>query len=144
MYLIKDIAVIIPTRNRPKKINRLLSDLLKFNTSIGKVIVISSGSNINNIIDIYINKLNLLHIHSSQGQIKQRNIGINNLDEDIKLVATLDDDIILFENSFDNVLKFWNKANKNTGGEGFNVVNYGKKNIKRKFLQIIFRNFFLK
>ena len=81
MFSINDISIIIPTKDRPEKIKRLLSNLSSFNSNVNQVIVISSGSDISKITDLFINKLNLIHIKSLPGQIKQRNIGIKNLNE---------------------------------------------------------------
>tara|TARA_Y100000590_G_C15732621_1_gene1017551 strand:+ start:969 stop:1925 length:957 start_codon:yes stop_codon:yes gene_type:complete len=144
MFSINDISIIIPTKDRPEKIKRLLSNLSSFNSNVNQVIVISSGSDISKITDLFINKLNLIHIKSLPGQIKQRNIGIKNLNEKTKLVATFDDDITLLKDSLNNILRFWNSAEKNTAGVGFNVVNYGNNKKNDYFFNKLIKNFFLR
>ena len=49
-YKATDLAVIIPTKDRPQHVKLHLEGLVKQNCEIGKVIVVSSGKDIQNII----------------------------------------------------------------------------------------------
>ena len=143
MYFLNDISIIIPTKDRPEKIKRLLSNISTFNPAVNQVIVISSGSDISELINLFKSKFNLIHIHTSPGQINQRNVGIKNLNKETKLVATFDDDIILYKDSLNNILKFWNKVEKDTAGVGFNVVNYGSNKKDRNYFNKLIKNIIL-
>ena len=49
MYLSKDLAVIIPTKDRPELVRRLLQNLVEQDCAFGRVIVVASGTDIKNI-----------------------------------------------------------------------------------------------
>lgn len=123
----KDVSIIIPTKDRPQKIERLLTSLLNQKKEIGEIIIVSTGKNISKIVKKFKNIINIKHIHTKKGgQIFQRNIGIQNLDGNTRLVATLDDDIFLFEDAMEKILKFFNNNNNNRkkiAGVGFNIIN---------------------
>ena len=50
MYFSKDLAVIIPTKDRPELVMRHLQSLVEQDCEIGQVIVVASGQNIRDII----------------------------------------------------------------------------------------------
>jgi len=91
---------------------------------VGRVIIVGSGENINTILDPYKSKLPIEYYHSEiSGQIRQRKLGVSKLDNRTKLVATLDDDIILRPNALLEILEFWNTKDEITVGVGFNIEN---------------------
>ena len=122
-YKSKDIAIIIPTKNRVNEIRLLLNSIAKLNCEIGRVIVIASGQDIWKNISEYNNYIPLEYFRSESGQIKQRNLGIKKLDEKTRLVATMDDDAIFHEDSVSKMIDFWNKIEPETAGVGFNIIN---------------------
>ena len=95
-YMPNELGIIIPTKDRPGKIKNLLNSIKETNQNIGQVIVIASGVDIYDVIESYTSKLNIFYKHTEPGQIFQRNVGLTLLKKDIKIVATIDDDI-LFE-----------------------------------------------
>ena len=129
MYELNDIAVIIPTKDRPEKIEKLLKNFSELNENLGKIIIVSSGKDLTNIINKYKNILPLSYYKTSSGQVHQRNFGISKLDNSTKLVATLDDDVTILKNSFINILNFWKSCDLDTAGIGFNIIrhNFEKK-----------------
>ena len=42
-YLIQDLAIIVPTKDRPQKIRTLLESIERQNVSCGRIIIIDSG-----------------------------------------------------------------------------------------------------
>ena len=59
MYKLNDISIIIPTKDRPKQIQRIISFIANiYGKRIGKVIVVSSGLNIADILINFNDKLN--------------------------------------------------------------------------------------
>ena len=123
-YSTTDLAVIIPTRNRPFQVKLHLQSLVEQNCEIGKVIVVASGKDIKDIIAQFENKLPIEYYRSKSGQIIQRNLGISNLNKSTKLVASMDDDTIYSnKNSITEMINFWNSVEPQTAGVGFNIVN---------------------
>jgi hypothetical protein len=57
------------------------------------------------------------------GQIRQRNIGRDLLNERTLLVGFLDDDMVLEPEALEKMIDFWNHIDVNTAGVGFNMVN---------------------
>ena len=52
--------------------------------------------------------------------------GISKLDNRIKLVATMDDDVTYEKDAINNMIDFWNECDNNTAGVGFNIINLQK------------------
>ena len=124
MYYSKDLAVIIPTRDRPEHIQRLLISLVDQVEQVSHIIIIASGNDIKSTIEKFSDKLSIEYHHTSRtGQIRQRNIGISKLDDKARLVACLDDDIIVDKDAIKNLIQFWNTSPDNTAGIGFNEIN---------------------
>ena len=124
-YKGSNICVITPTKDRPEKVKHLLGTLANQTEKVGRVIVVGSGLDISKIVLSFSRRLPVEYYHSSQsGQIIQRNLGITKLNAQTKLVATIDDDILLAPDAVERVINFWNHAPKNTAGVGFNITNF--------------------
>ena len=98
-YSSNDLAIIIPTKDRPKEIELLLKSILKQEITIGKIIIVSSGIDISSNLDNYYNLLPIEHYITEPGQILQRNYAISKLDNTTKLVATFTADFKLTKSS---------------------------------------------
>lgn len=57
------------------------------------------------------------------GQIYQRNIGLDAVCSDYRLVGFLDDDLVLEPDALERMIEFWNMTAGNTVGVGFNIIN---------------------
>ena len=106
MYTAKDLAIIIPTKDRPEQVKRHLLSLAEQNCEIGRIIIVVSGKDVLDVVFAFKDKLNIDCFRSDPGQIKQRNIGISKLDNTTKLVATMDDDATYHKNSINNIIMF--------------------------------------
>ena len=122
-YVSTDLAVIIPTKDRPKEIKRLLKSITELDCKVGRIIIIASGIDIQNIVMSFINRIPVEYYYGDPGQIKQRNKGISLLDDSTKLVATMDDDVVFHKTSISEMINFWNRVEMKTAGVGFNIVN---------------------
>ena len=122
IYKTTDLAIIIPTKDRPFQVKRHLESLVEQNCETGRIIIIASGEDIKEIVLSFKKKLPVEYYRSDPGQIKQRNLGISKLNNTTKLVATMDDDAIYCKNSIIEMINFWNENNSDIGGIGFNVV----------------------
>ncbi|KAK2620017.1 glycosyltransferase family 2 protein [Leptospira interrogans] len=120
----KDICVLIPTKDRLHKIKNLLNSLSNQTLAVGRVIVIASGSDIRKDVLKFKDKLPIEYFFCEPpGQIRQRKMGVSKLTKKTKLVATLDDDIILEPDAIEKILNFWNQVEPETAGIGFNITN---------------------
>lgn len=119
-----DICVLTPTKDRPHKIVNLLKSLSEQTFKVGRIIIVGSGQNIEQLVMSYADKLPVEYYHCEvPGQIRQRKLGVSKLDSRTKLVATLDDDIILEKDTIQKLLDFWNSKDERTAGVGFNISN---------------------
>lgn len=120
IYEGKDVAFIIPTKDRPEKIRNLLNSLARQTVSCGRVIIVDGGQSIKNVV-MEFGTLPVEHYECNPpGQIRQRNMGISLLDERTLLVGFLDDDIVLEPDALEKMIDFWNQADAMTAGVGFN------------------------
>ena len=122
MYSAKDLAIIIPTKDRPVQVKRHLQSLVDQNCELGRVIVVASGEDIENVVLSFVDTLPVEYYYSKPGQIRQRNMGISKLDERTKLVANMDDDITYEKDAMNLMVSFWNTINNKTAGVGFNII----------------------
>ncbi len=133
-----DICVITPTKDRPHKIVNLLKSLSEQTQKVGRIIVVGSGQNIESLVLNYKVLLPIEYYHSElSGQIRQRKLGVSRLDSRTKLVATLDDDIILEVDAIEKLIAFWNTKDIRTAGVGFNITNL-KKHKSSLFLALFY------
>lgn len=121
---IKKTALIIPTRNRPKYLHNLLTQIKKLN--FNQIIVIDSSDKINKLHVKNICKNYSVELFNSFPSIShQRNIGLNKAKNNNKFIMFVDDDIIFLKNSFKemNKLIFRYKKNSDVAGFGFNLID---------------------
>ena len=124
MYTGKDVSFIIPTKDRPEKIKKLLESIKLQTVPCGLVIVVDGGNSVRNIVLDYYSYLSVeYHECRPPGQIRQRNMGISLLDNRSLLFGFLDDDIVLEPEALESMIHCWNRVEENTAGIGFNIVN---------------------
>lgn len=124
IYSAADLAIVVPTKDRPEKMCNLLKSLAAQSMKCGRIIVVASGESIRKVIENFADFLPIEYYESElSGQIKQRNLGIRCLDSRTSLVATLDDDIILEAEAIEKMICFWNQCAPETVGIGFNIIN---------------------
>jgi len=119
-YTSKHIAVVIPTKDRPKSICDLLRSLVDQSSRPGRVIIVDSGEELGSVLDEFTGVLPIEYYRSTPSQILQRNFGLSLLNSSTPLVATIDDDIVFEPNSFAEVLDVVNSYGANLAGVGFN------------------------
>jgi hypothetical protein len=119
-----DLAFLVPTKDRPEKVKNLLISFTKQEVQCGRIIVIASGQVIEQLVMGFSDQLPVEYYHCTPpGQIRQRNMGIQMLDDRTCLAGNLDDDIVLEPDALKNMLDFWNQVEPETAGVGFNVTN---------------------
>ena len=98
-------SLIICTYKRADSLRRLLNSI-KVQTTYPNEILVIDGSPDDDTKDL-LGKLNVLNLkyhkvtESDRGLTKQRNYGINLVDDNSQIICFLDDDVVLKENYFD-------------------------------------------
>lgn len=133
-----EVAIICPTKDRPKKISRLLNSIKEQTKLPGQIIISDTGTGNENILETYSDRLNILHLASPQkGQVQQRTYALSYLEKKIRVVISLDDDVTLEPTAIAQFLKTWNREQNSSeiplGGVGFNVIDASMP--KRSFLR---------
>lgn len=131
------LAIIIPTKDRPGELKRLLESIAGQEVKPVQVIVVDGGSKeLKGVLNSCIN-LDIEYIKKNPPSLtSQRNTGIKMLKEEASLVVFFDDDVVLQRDSLLNMMKFWDIASKDTAGAAFNLVNFPS--AKVSFLEKIF------
>jgi len=123
-YSGKDLAFIVPTKDRPQKIRKLLSSVAKQTESCGRVIIVDGGKSVKGVVMEFAGSIPVeYHECNPPGQIRQRNMGIDLLNERNLLVGFLDDDIVLEPDALKQMINFWNNTSQNIAGVGFNNIS---------------------
>jgi GT2 family glycosyltransferase len=100
------VSVLIPTRNRPQKIMRLLASLEQSSVKPSQIIIVASGEDIEQQIEIYRKNLNITYFHTEvAGQVAQKKLGISLLNGDIDWCIFLDDDLLVGRQAIEFALK---------------------------------------
>lgn len=123
-YDSRDIAILVPTKDRPHKLQALLESLAQQTAPCGRIIIIDGGESVRDTVMCFADRLPVEHhLCHPPGQIRQRNMGIALLDDRTPLVGTLDDDIVLLPTALENLIRFWNTLDPATAGVSLNIVN---------------------
>ena len=136
------VAIICPTKDQPKKVERLLLSICNFKSAPGQVIVADGGHNLKPLVDQYAQSLNLTCIYCPEpGQVLQRNHARAYLSDEVRIVLHIDDDNTFEPDALSKLLCFWN-LESNSGddrplaGVSFNVIDLPK--LKNSFLRRLF------
>ena len=124
-YNESDLAIIVPTKDRPEKVRNLLESLAAQAVPCGRIIIIDGGASVKEAVLAFADRLPVEHhLCRPPGQIRQRNMGIALLDETTPLVGFVDDDIVFEETAFAEMLSCWNESEELPAGVAFNIVNF--------------------
>ena len=123
-YTARDLAFVVPTKDRPQKVGNLLESLSQQTEPCGRVIVIDGGQSVRDVVMAFADRLPVEYRDCRPpGQIRQRNIGIGMIDARTPLVGCLDDDIVFEPQAVKAMAAFWNTCESETAGVSFNIVN---------------------
>ncbi len=133
MHTSNDLAIIIPTKDRPEKIKDLLNSIAMQNVQCRRIIIVDGGESIKDIILSYEELPMEYYLCDTPGQIIQRNLALSKLTDEDKLVAFFDDDLVLMPGSIKCMIDMWNNVEKETAGISFNIINNPP--VKHSFLK---------
>jgi GT2 family glycosyltransferase len=95
-HIPKEVGILIPTRNRPEMVQKLLKSLQNSTLKPAQIVIVSSGTDISYIVDEFQSVLEITYLHTEvAGQVNQKKIGTKLLCEDLKWVIFLDDDLVV-------------------------------------------------
>ena len=115
-HISRKVGVLIPTRNRPEKVRKLLDSLVASSIKPIQVVIVSSGSEISDVILEYAKMLKVDYLHSEvSGQVNQKKIGCQLLHANLDWVIFLDDDLVLAPSCIENALKGADSFRKESG-----------------------------
>ena len=122
-YTGRELAWLIPTKDRPGHVQTLLESLAAQTRPSGRVVIVASGASVEDVVMRFRPRLPVAYFHSEPGQIRQRNLGLAQLDDSTALVGFLDDDLVLEPDALEKMIEFWNASDPDTAGVGLNLVN---------------------
>lgn len=118
------IALIVPTKDRPDDLRKMLASLAA-QTRVPDQVIVVDGSMppIRPVIDEFAS-LPLEYVRVFPPSLaQQRNAGMARLRPDVSLAGYLDDDVVLEPEAVERMLEFWNRAQAEIGGAAFNITN---------------------
>ncbi|MEF2230112.1 MAG: glycosyltransferase family A protein [Pseudodesulfovibrio sp.] len=123
-YAASDMAVVVPTKDRPDSVRTLLESLAAQTARPGLVVVVDGGRSVRSIVESFgdVFPVRYAECHPP-AQIRQRKIGLGMLDDRTRLVACLDDKIVLEPEALERMVACWNRVEPETAGIGFNITN---------------------
>lgn len=138
-----DFAILIPTRNRPLKVSRLLSSIESLSIKPVQIVIVASGEDIGPTIAPFSNLLPITYKHTnSAGQIAQKKIGITLLNPVAGWCLFLDDDLLIEPYSIVNAFEAVNSfASGEAIGVGLSLPPTTRSRDSNFFLRIVARFF---
>lgn len=118
------VAFVVPTKDRPEDLRKLLASIAAQTRMPDQVIVVDgSNPSVRNVCDefpgVSIDYVRLV----PPSLARQRNAGMQRLRDGITHAGYLDDDIVLEPDAIEQMARFWERAAEDVGGVGFNIVN---------------------
>lgn len=142
----EDFCILIPTRNRPREVKKLLSSIQASTIKPVQVIVVSSGDEIFDVVNKFSSDLEITYIHSEiSGQINQKKLGISAINARAKWVVFMDDDLLTFPDTFERAFgcihTFSRGAGRDLAGIGFGLPSTSRFKSDGKFSRGVARFF---
>lgn len=136
-FFTENTSLIIPTKDRLYKVIDLLKYLKSKKIKFFEILVIDSSNKRDcNILKSKSKKLNFKYFHTYPSTSYQRNLGLNKKNSSTRFIMFLDDDVIFFKNTFNEMNKTIKRysLSKQIGAFGFNQV---QKEVKVNFFERI-------
>ena len=136
-YTGEDVVLIIPTKDRPECLRKLLESIKCQQVLCSKLIIVDSGRSVADVAKNYSDEIPIEYLRSGKsGQLVQKRIGVSHLGGLCRLVGFLDDDMVIEDHALEEMLRFWNRCEENVAGVSFNIVNF--KPYKHSWIGAIF------
>jgi glycosyltransferase involved in cell wall biosynthesis len=118
------IAFVIPTKDRPDDLRKMLASLAA-QTRLPDQVIVVDGSDppVREVVE-QAGPLRAEYVREFPPSLaRQRNAGMARLRPDITLAGYLDDDIVLEPEAVQRMLEFWERAGADIGGAAFTITN---------------------
>jgi len=123
-YVSTDLTVLIPTLNRPAKLTCLFESIEAQSERVGRIILVDGAESAQAVILDFAGRIPVEYFRCiPPSQIRQRNHGLAQLQARDRLIALLDDDMVLEPEAMREMVRFWNTVEPETAGVCFNIVN---------------------
>ena len=127
----KNYGILVTTKDRELYLDAFLESVSKLHEKPKQVIIVSTGKEIDRLIDKYRLILNIDHLHSKKGgQTFQKKLGIKLIDATIEWVLFCDDDILLFPDTITELFSF-----EKVIDESNNIVGVGLMDLSHKIFE---------
>jgi len=127
----KNYGILVTTKDRELYLAAFLESVSKLHEKPEQIIIISTGKEIDRLIDEYRLVLNIDHLHSEKGgQTFQKKLGINLINSTLEWVLFCDDDILLFPDTITELFSFEDVAD-----ESNNIVGVGLMDLSNKIIE---------
>lgn len=119
------LSFVIATKDRLNQIRRLLKSIRAQPQLPDQIIIVDAGhSPLEDLIKEFPG-LSIKYLrHGVPSPTRQRNIGIEAIDQKATLVGFIDDDAVLEDGSLGAMMEFWRNAADDVAGAAFNMVNH--------------------
>jgi glycosyltransferase involved in cell wall biosynthesis len=126
------LAFVVPTRNRPADLRRMLKSV-EAQSVVPDEIILVDGGDPGQLVDDVAPEFPKLAIRYLRiyppGLSKQRNAGMDAVAPGMTLAGYIDDDIVFEPGAIEAMLTFWENAGPDLGGTSFNIVNNDRRRI---------------
>ena len=120
-----DLAVVTATKDRPRQLTTLLSNLKGQSFRPQQVLVVDGGDHPVEDIVGSVPELPIEYIRVvPPGLTKQKNAGVARVRSDIDLIAFVDDDVCFEDGALEAMMSFWEEAPEQLGGASFNLEDF--------------------
>jgi glycosyltransferase involved in cell wall biosynthesis len=135
-------AILIPTRNRPEKVKKLLESISLSKTVPQQIVIVASGTDISEDVSRFQKHLPITYVFSKQGgQVNQKKLGLSKIDPEINWVAFLDDDVLVqtntFYSAFENIDRFEKAQGERIVGVGLGITPTSRGVNARGFTEVL-------
>lgn len=119
--------MVIATKDRPKQLRAVLSNLCRQTYSAKQVIVVDGSDHPDPSFIKQFSDLNIDYVRVyPPGLTKQKNASLTAVRPEITLIGFIDDDIVLEEHSLEAMMTFWENSSDNLAGAGLNLTNVAR------------------
>ncbi len=119
------LAFVVPTKDRPDDLGRLLGSLAGQTARVSEVVVVDGGDRpFGPLAGAYPGLPVRVLRHRPASATRQRNVGIDAVGPEATLIGILDDDAVLTPDAVEVMLGYWDSAPDRLGGASFNLVNH--------------------
>lgn len=121
------LAYVVPTKDRPDDLGKLL-DSIRAQTQLPHQVIVVDGSDpdVRHVTERYPD-LPITYVREMPPSLaRQRNAGMAALADDITVAGYLDDDIVMEPDATEKMMAFWANAEADVGGAAFSIINQPK------------------